>query len=85
MSDLRQERWALRGYQIRADNGLGAHVATYQRDKIEGELMAAAPTLLRLLANAAGIACHRDCGETHRHECNEAAELLLAFGFEDHR
>jgi len=38
--------WALRGYQIRDDDGRGQHVATYMRTAAEGHLMAAAPELL---------------------------------------
>lgn len=41
--------WALRGYQIRADNGKGAHVGTYQISKADGELMAAAPMMAAAL------------------------------------
>lgn len=47
------ERWALRGCQIRADDGRGPHVGTYQRERIEGVLMAAAPELLDMLIGAA--------------------------------
>jgi hypothetical protein len=41
--------WALRGYQIRAEDGHGAHVATYQISADDGRLMAAAPELLDTL------------------------------------
>ena len=37
--------WALRGYQIRADNGAGQHIATYMTGKEDGLLLAAAPDL----------------------------------------
>jgi hypothetical protein len=40
--------WALRGFQIRADNGAGAHVATYQISRADGRLLAAAPELFEL-------------------------------------
>ncbi len=46
--------WALRGYQIRADNGRGMHVATYQTNGADGRLLAAAPELLDLLNDACG-------------------------------
>lgn len=41
--------WGLRGNQIRADGGLGAHVATYQISREDGLLLAAAPDLLAAL------------------------------------
>lgn len=43
------ERWALRGYQIRSDNGRGQHVATYMTDEVDGRVLAAAPALLEAL------------------------------------
>lgn len=54
-------RWALRGYQIRAASGLGYHVATYQADRADGLLLAAAPELLEMLLNACDTldACER--------------------------
>jgi hypothetical protein len=68
--------WALRGHQIRADDGVGAHVATYQIDRADGRLIAAAPELLtlarRLVAaaeqrsvrrcRARSVRAHRACG-----------------------
>jgi hypothetical protein len=45
MSNDGAKRWGLRGCQIRDDNGTGAHVATYQRTREEGLLIAAAPDL----------------------------------------
>ncbi len=44
--------WGLRGYQIRADGGHGAHVATYQVSAADGALIASAPELLRMLKDA---------------------------------
>ncbi len=44
--------WALRGSQIRADDGKGAHVATYQTSIADGVLIAAAPAMLDLLLSA---------------------------------
>lgn len=41
--------WALRGFQIRSDNGQGAHVGTYQISVSDGLLMAAAPEMVALL------------------------------------
>ena len=41
--------WGLRGYQIRADGGRGAHVATYQISQADGEMLAAAPEMTEVL------------------------------------
>jgi hypothetical protein len=41
--------WGLRGRQIRAEGGLGRHVADYMVDAEDGHLLAAAPELERLL------------------------------------
>lgn len=38
--------WGLRGYQIRADNGLGRHVASYMTDAEDGRVLAASRELL---------------------------------------
>ena len=45
-------RWALRGYQIRDEDGLGRHIATYQVSEADGRLLAAAPELLETLIAA---------------------------------
>lgn len=50
--------WALRGHQIRADNGLGVHVATYQIAVADGHLIAAAPDLRDALQDL--LACEPD-------------------------
>jgi hypothetical protein len=44
--------WGLRGYQIRSNGGRGQHVATYYINEADGQLIAAAPELLRLLREA---------------------------------
>jgi hypothetical protein len=44
--------WALRGYQVRADNGQGKHVATYQTSEADGRVLAASRELLDLLLMA---------------------------------
>lgn len=44
--------WKLRGTQVRADSGKGAHVATYQISVADGLLIAAAPELLSMLLDA---------------------------------
>lgn len=41
--------WALRGYQVRANNGQGMHVATYQTSEADGRCLAASRELLDLL------------------------------------
>lgn len=41
--------WGLRGSQIRAEGGNGAHVATYQIDRDDGFLIAAAPAMFAAL------------------------------------
>lgn len=41
--------WALRGRQIRAENGVGKHVADYMVDAEDGRLIAAAPELLAIV------------------------------------
>lgn len=41
--------WGLRGYQIRADGGAGAHIANYQISIADGRAIAAVPVLLELL------------------------------------
>lgn len=41
--------WGLRGYQVRANGGQGAHVATYQITESDGSLIAAAPDLYEAL------------------------------------
>jgi hypothetical protein len=58
--------WALRGYQVRADAGRGAHVADYRVSHADGRLIAAAPELLEWLdaacrsldAAEGGASCH---------------------------
>lgn len=41
--------WGLRGTQIRDDDGMGQHVATYMRDEADGRLIASAPELLEIV------------------------------------
>lgn len=57
--------WALRGYQVRANNGQGMHVATYQTSEADGRVLAASRELLDLLLMAAenrveSLAAYRD-------------------------
>lgn len=44
--------WRLRGFQIRANGGVGTHVASYQLTEADGKLLAAAPTMLQFLLGA---------------------------------
>jgi hypothetical protein len=44
--------WGLRGVQIRAAGGVGAHVATYMTNRDDGLLLAAAPRMLAMLIDA---------------------------------
>lgn len=52
-------RWVLRGNQVRAGEGYGKHVATYQVSRADGLLLAAAPQLLEMVlaAISSGEAC----------------------------
>lgn len=43
--------WALRGYQIRANDGLGQSIGTYYTCAADGRLMAAAPVLYEMLVS----------------------------------
>lgn len=52
--------WGLRGAQIRAEDGRGMHVATYQVSRADGLLLAAAPVLLEMVLRA--ISCGESCG-----------------------
>ena len=47
--------WKLRGYQVRAEAGNGAHVATYQISIADGVLIAAAPELLQMLVDVSTL------------------------------
>lgn len=60
MSRRTPGRWVLRGHQIRADEGLGKHVADYRTNAVDGILLAAAPELLEMVLTA--ISCGEACG-----------------------
>lgn len=60
MSRRTPGRWALRGHQIRADEGRGQHVADYRTNVADGILLAAAPELLEMVLSA--ISCGEACG-----------------------
>lgn len=45
-------RWAIRGYQVRDDDGHGRHIATWQTCEADGRLLAAAPELLDMVISA---------------------------------
>lgn len=68
--------WALRGYQIRADNGLGAHVASYQICSADGKLIAAAPELFAMLLSACSSLDAAESGASaHGTACDIRARL----------
>lgn len=46
--------WALRGYQIRADDGKGQHIGTYVTNRRDGAVMAKAPRMLDVLDDIRG-------------------------------
>lgn len=81
--------WTLRGVQIRADNGYGAHVATYQISRVDGMLLAAAPELLLMLLNAISTldACEKS-SRSHGTADDIRARLadlnLIALGIDEH-
>lgn len=52
--------WALRGHQVRANEGRGQHVADYRTSVADGILLAAAPELLEMVLTA--ISCGEACG-----------------------
>ena len=59
--------WALRGRQIRAEGGVGKHVADYMVDAEDGRLIAAAPELLEIVkAVAQGQNCLRSVCDNAR-------------------
>lgn len=81
--------WAVRGYQIRADDGKGAHVATYQISIADGILIAAAPDMLRLLLDACSSldACEKSSRShiTADRIREKLAELrLIELGLDEH-
>jgi hypothetical protein len=58
--------WALRGTQIRADNGRGAHVATYMINIADGLLLSAAPEMLEMLLGAcSSLDASENCSKSH--------------------
>lgn len=70
--------WALRGRQIRAEGGLGKHVADYMVDAEDGETIAAAPELemrLRALLVVLGK-LDEDALNCVREEASEAWDVL---------
>lgn len=81
--------WALTGVQIRADNGHGAHVATYQITRVDGMLIAAAPVLLELLLVACACLDAAEGGASSHGTANDIrARLsdlnLIALGLDEH-
>jgi hypothetical protein len=72
--------WALRGVQIRADNGKGAHVGTYQISRDDGALMAAAPELLSMLVDAADVLDAMERSASSSSTADRIRERLTALG-----
>mgnify|MGYP001589555130 CR=1 FL=1 len=70
--------WGLRGSQIRAEAGTGAHVATYQIDRDDGFLIAAAPTLETALKRLlAAVIIQRDATRSHSQRGNALSDAVL--------
>lgn len=76
--------WGLRGYQIRANGGLGPHVATCQVTTTDGYAIAAVPDLINRLL----LACDKlDDAEPHPKSHSGADDIrlwLLRAGLADH-
>ena len=67
--------WALRGRQIRAENGLGKHVADYMVDAVDGHTLAAAPDLEKCLRAL--------LDRLQRRDEDDHGELVRVSAFED--
>lgn len=72
--------WGLRGSQIRADGGRGAHVATYQVCRADGLLIAAAPDLLDMLLEACGSLDASESGASAHGTATEIRKRLAGWG-----
>lgn len=71
------QRWALRGYQVRDDDGLGRHIATWQTCEADGRLLAAAPELLDRLIQACDALDNVARGEATDSFANEIRARLV--------
>lgn len=72
--------WGLRGYQIRANGGHGAHVATYQISAADGIAIAAVPELLDFLDRACGALDMAERGSFSSSLADDIRERLGALG-----
>lgn len=79
-------RWALRGHQIRANEGRGLHVADYRTSVADGVLLAAAPELLEMVLTAisCGEACGGNEGLTRDLKARLARLGLVRLGVDEH-
>ena len=75
--------WRLRGYQIRAAAGHGAHVATYQINRDDGLLIAAAPDLLDMLTEACATLDAAERSSGSHSTADRIRARLLALGLSE--
>lgn len=78
------ERWGLRGSQIRAAGGYGHHVATYQTNRQDGLLLAAAPELRDLLHEACDSLDAAERASASHSMADRIRDRLTALGLEPH-
>lgn len=71
--------WGLRGRQIHADSGRGAHVATHQISAEDGRLIAAAPELLDMVLT---LCCMIDEAIASDYRDRLAELLLIKLGID---
>lgn len=86
MSRRTPGRWALRGHQIRADEGRGQHIADYRTNVADGILLAAAPELFEMVLTAISFA--EACGGSEAQAWDLKERLaklgLVRFGLDEH-
>lgn len=70
--------WGLRGVQIRANDGRGQHVATYQIGRADGLLIAAAPRMLAVLQDIAASEYRHESSCASKRQVPEACDCDLA-------
>lgn len=86
MSRRTPGRWAIRGHQVRADEGRGQHVADYRTNVADELLLAAAPELLEMVLDAIsrGEACGGDEGYARDAKERLARLGLVRLGLDEH-